>query len=215
MCFIFVVLASFFVLSISDQYTWLLSTPCFVCTLSIQAHVSSQQVYCYGILSCVDIRIDWRVFNYKPDDDKLIDLISYIGQPFPKLSTNYDSEAVFDNETRPLIRAIIQPHEGVWSTGYPFTIEPQQMVHTHYIMKYMYMYTVCICNSETCTNCTYRIVDSRYICIKYLTIKNFGYTTTCNNSTVYSLITLYVSCILIFGHAVSIRKFKACEIYPL
>ena len=91
--------------------------------------------YSYCHVLCVDIRIDWRVFNYKPDDDKLIDLISYIGQPFPKLSANNDSEAVVDNETRPLVRAIIQPHEGVWSNGYPFTIEPQQMVRAHYVMN--------------------------------------------------------------------------------
>ena len=90
-------------------------------------------IYCHVL--CVDIRIDWRVFNYKPDDDKLIDLISYIGQPFPKLSANNVSEPVVDNETRPLVRAIIQPHEGVWSNGYPFTIEPQQMVRAHYVMN--------------------------------------------------------------------------------
>ena len=76
-----------------------------------------------------DIRIDWRVFNHIPNDDKLIDLITFIGQPFPRLTEDIVAECEETIPPSPLVRAIIQPHEGVQSSGYPFTMDQQQIVN--------------------------------------------------------------------------------------
>ncbi len=80
----------------------------------------------------IDIRIDWRVFNHCPDDNKLIDLITFVGEPFPIIT-----ETECANRTdlsSPLVRAIIQPHDGVLSSGNPFIIDQQQMVKIYCMM---------------------------------------------------------------------------------
>lgn len=125
-------------------------------------HSIYDSINVYYIVIAIDIRVDWRVFNFSPNDDKLVDLITSIGHPFPLLTeppstSDNDSDNVLHHPPTPLIKAYIQPHEGVPSSGYPFTIEPQQMVRqafTHntctYILCILYtvytvypVYTVC------------------------------------------------------------------------
>lgn len=69
------------------------------------------------------------MFSILSEDDKLIDLISYIGHPFPRIpqSETDITIATEKEDPVPLIRVFLFPHEGVPS-NYPFIISPQQMV---------------------------------------------------------------------------------------
>ncbi|XP_019855733.1 PREDICTED: deleted in lung and esophageal cancer protein 1-like [Amphimedon queenslandica] len=66
------------------------------------------------------VRIDWRSFIFNPQDDKIIDLVTYVGHPFPLQDSKDDKHKQEEEEeeedpctsTSPLVRAHIFPHEG-------------------------------------------------------------------------------------------------------
>ena len=79
------------------------------------------------------------MFNILPKDNKLIDLITYVGEPFPlegddATVCSVEDETEDDDSTNsrplnlsPLVRVIIEPHEGV-PASCPFSIHPKQIV---------------------------------------------------------------------------------------
>ena len=79
------------------------------------------------------------MFNIIPEDNKLIDLITYVGEPFP-LEGNDETVCSLEDKTEdddntnsrpsnlsPLVRVIIEPHEGV-PASCPFSIHPKRIV---------------------------------------------------------------------------------------
>ena len=96
------------------------------------------------------IRIDWTAFNIPQEDKKLVDLLTYIGEPFPKVSSvptsnccstdSLDTAVSADERdgvsgdergsgavTDTLIKVLLNPHEGI-PCEEPFNIHPKQMV---------------------------------------------------------------------------------------
>ena len=95
-----------------------------------------------------ELQVDWRTFNILQEDGQLVDLVSYIGEPFPRetrgaaprprLSLDSLDDSVFQHEGTsdddiagegPLVRVHLRSHEGVRSDK-PFDIHPKQMVRT-------------------------------------------------------------------------------------
>ena len=75
------------------------------------------------------------MFNILPKDNKLIDLITYVGDPFPLEGDDETVCSLEDDDSTnsrpsnlsPLVRVIIEPHEGV-PASCPFSIHPKQIV---------------------------------------------------------------------------------------
>lgn len=80
-----------------------------------------------------EIRIDWEMFN-NIQDDKLLDLVHFCGNPFPRqnasLMMTEEGNSFSDDSSTDCqlsFRVILKPHEGIRANG-PFHIHPQQMV---------------------------------------------------------------------------------------
>ena len=105
------------------------------------------------------IRVDWKMFNVLLKDDKILDFIAYIGEPFPRQPTNSLVKACMrhsdslDKEGNSalslsseggeceggeggeggegrIVRVLLKPHEGVLCFE-PFDIHPKQMASEH------------------------------------------------------------------------------------
>ncbi|NXR79307.1 DLEC1 protein, partial [Pycnonotus jocosus] len=104
-----------------------------------------------------DIRLDLQVYNLEPDDEKLVDLLVFFGDPFPPVDmagnkaassgSTSESEVVtqactFSKEFRSsfrraalnqestrekIVSVLIRPHEGV-SADSPYSVVPRQIV---------------------------------------------------------------------------------------
>lgn len=114
------------------------------------------------------LRVNWRMMNIMQEDNKIVDLITFIGDPFPKANflvdpgsdvgqtdhlhghaSSYEKDSghgvagetdtkeftpclkeLVEDDSEPLIRAVIKPHEGVFSCE-PFDIHPRQIVRRY------------------------------------------------------------------------------------
>ena len=99
------------------------------------------------------IRVDWQMFNIVQEENKLVDLITPIGDPFPlkrvsSLAAEDESSASLEgsaendeekNESGPLIRILLKPHEGVPSLD-PFDISPKQMVRIYPMLLVIHVF---------------------------------------------------------------------------
>lgn len=83
-----------------------------------------------------EIRIDWKMFNNIQDDNKMLDLIQFCGNPFPRqqigqhVATGEGQQSLSDDNSTDCqlsFRVILKPHEGIQADD-PFKIYPQQMV---------------------------------------------------------------------------------------
>ena len=111
------------------------------CIVGQAVHVHVLIVICV-ICTCtctsfllVAVRIDWRTFIVNPQDDKIIDLVTHIGHPFPLQNSKGEQGGGEDACTPPLVRAHIFPHEG--SPTSDINLIPNQLVSL--FVCYMYM----------------------------------------------------------------------------
>eukprot|EP00731_Ephydatia_muelleri_P012089 Em0006g983a len=83
-----------------------------------------------------EIRIDWKMFNNIQDDNKMLDLIQFCGNPFPRqqigqhVATGEGQQSLSDDNSTDCqlsFRVILKPHEGIQADD-PFKIYPQQML---------------------------------------------------------------------------------------
>uniref|UniRef100_A0A8D2LHT7 DLEC1 cilia and flagella associated protein n=1 Tax=Varanus komodoensis TaxID=61221 RepID=A0A8D2LHT7_VARKO len=122
---------------------------------SLRIFSNSDRGFAFSLLLNSDIRMDWESYNQDKDDDKLVDLLVFYGEPFPiKEPDSNEIEVLWEAETllektscasdsspeeisdgafsqsptsRKIISVVIRPHEGVPS-DYPFCITPKQVV---------------------------------------------------------------------------------------
>ena len=129
--------------------------------LGLIVHVEvNLKSYCTVLIVLSALRVDWRMMNIMQEDNKIVDLITFIGDPFPKANflvdpgsdvgqtnhllvhspscekdnsysvagqTSDEVTPCLKDDSEPLIRAAIKPHEGVFSCE-PFDIHPRQIV---------------------------------------------------------------------------------------
>ena len=86
---------------------------------------------CY-LLTAIDIRLDWEVYNIDEDDDQLIDLIIDIGDPHPKVVQGNEMVTARQTSHVPLITVHTRQHIGRLE-NVPFTIKQPQQVNCHII----------------------------------------------------------------------------------
>ncbi|CAI9741831.1 Hypothetical predicted protein [Octopus vulgaris] len=94
--------------------------------------------------SVFDIRIDWRVYNFCEDDQQIIDLNLFYGDPFPLLEPNgkeivsahtdvpkndssEESAANSEGQRERILNITCSPHIGI-SSDDPFHVMPKQMI---------------------------------------------------------------------------------------
>lgn len=77
-------------------------------------------------ISFLDIRLDWQSFVIIPNDDKLLDLNIYIGEPFPQMENGEEIVCEEEMRSKPFT-VTINEHQGERS-DIPFSVITKQVV---------------------------------------------------------------------------------------
>lgn len=81
----------------------------------------------------IDIRLDWETYNIVPQDNQLLDMLLFIGQPLPVIKDGQEvvpavqEEDCYRCEEKPFIQVKLREHEGACANR-PFDITPSQQV---------------------------------------------------------------------------------------
>jgi len=80
-----------------------------------------------------DIRLDWETYNIVPEDNQLLDMLVFIGQPLPVIKDGQEvvpavqEEDCYRCEEKPFIQVKLREHEGARANR-PFDVTPSQQV---------------------------------------------------------------------------------------
>ena len=80
-----------------------------------------------------DIRLDWETYNIVPQDNQLLDMLVFIGQPLPVIKDGQEvvpavqEEDCYRCEEKPFIQVKLREHEGERANR-PFDVTPSQQV---------------------------------------------------------------------------------------
>lgn len=80
-----------------------------------------------------DIRLDWESYNILPQDNQLLDMLVFVGQPLPVIQDGQEVVPAFQEqdcylcEEKPLIQVKLREHEGIRANR-PFEVTPSQQV---------------------------------------------------------------------------------------
>lgn len=80
-----------------------------------------------------DIRLDWETYNIVPQDNQLLDMLVFIGQPLPVIKDGQEvvpavqEEDCYRCEEKPFIQVKLREHEGERAKR-PFDVTPSQQV---------------------------------------------------------------------------------------
>jgi len=80
-----------------------------------------------------DIRLDWETYNIVPQDNQLLDMLVFIGQPLPVIKDGQEvvpavqEEDCYRCEEKPFIQVKLREHEGARANR-PFDVTPSQQV---------------------------------------------------------------------------------------
>lgn len=80
-----------------------------------------------------DIRLDWETYNIVPQDNQLLDMLVFIGQPLPVIEDGQEvvpavqEEDCYRCEEKPFIQVKLREHEGARANR-PFDVTPSQQV---------------------------------------------------------------------------------------
>ena len=80
-----------------------------------------------------DIRLDWESYNILPQDNQLLDMLVFVGQPLPVIQDGQEVVPAFQEqdcylcEEKPFIQVKLREHEGIRANR-PFEVTPSQQV---------------------------------------------------------------------------------------
>lgn len=80
-----------------------------------------------------EIRLDWEAYNILPQDNQLLDMLVFIGQPLPVIKDGQEAvpsvqeENCYRCEGKPFIQVKLREHEGARANR-PFEVTPSQQV---------------------------------------------------------------------------------------
>ena len=80
-----------------------------------------------------DIRLDWESYNILPQDNQLLDMLVFVGQPFPVIQDGQEvvpavqEQDCYLCEEKPFIQVKLREHEGARANR-PFEVTPSQQV---------------------------------------------------------------------------------------
>ena len=80
-----------------------------------------------------EIRLDWESYNILPQDNQLLDMLVFIGQPLPVIKDGQEvvpsvqEEDCYRCEGKPFIQVKLREHEGARANR-PFEVTPSQQV---------------------------------------------------------------------------------------
>lgn len=80
-----------------------------------------------------DIRLDWESYNILPQDNQLLDMLVFVGQPLPVIQDGLEVVPAFQEqdcylcEEKPFIQVKLREHEGIRANR-PFEVTPSQQV---------------------------------------------------------------------------------------
>lgn len=80
-----------------------------------------------------DIRLDWESYNILPQDNQLLDMLVFVGQPLPVIQDGQEVVPALQEqdcylcEEKPFIQVKLREHEGIRANR-PFEVTPSQQV---------------------------------------------------------------------------------------
>lgn len=80
-----------------------------------------------------DIRLDWESYNILPQDNQLLDMLVFVGQPLPVIQDGQEvvpalqEQDCYPCEEKPFIQVKLREHEGIRANR-PFEVTPSQQV---------------------------------------------------------------------------------------
>lgn len=80
-----------------------------------------------------DIRLDWETYNIVPQDNQLLDMLVFIGEPLPVIKDGQEvvptvqEQDCYLCEEKPFIQVKLREHEGARANR-PFDVTPSQQV---------------------------------------------------------------------------------------